>query len=628
MGDEDNEDSKESLKKDAKELKSVFTDFAKEVGDALATWGDVSKIQTIMEQVDNQTSTIVKNFGLTRDNIVNLKSAMTDAVTQVTLLGGSFDDIVEIQKGVGQALGRNVILATEAYEKMFAAESVTGIKASEFVGKMKDVGISTYQASKEMEKVVNSAREMGVNVQAVSKEVMVNMDKLNRYNFQGGVEGLAKMASHAAAINMDMSSTFTFAEKVFDPEGAIEQAAALQRLGVTQSALLDPLKLMDLSMNDPAELQKQMADMAKGFVELNEKGQFQIAPGQIRRLREIESQMGLAQGSLAKMAIGAKELDDKMQKIKFPDAIKEEDRQFIANMAEMNERGEYVIQYKGEAREVNDLLKEFGGDKQALDQFLKDNQPKSMEEIAKEQLSTQEAFLKTLEAIKDRTGFAVAGSEVGEAQLDLVRKGYDTLAQSFKGLDTEGMRKQYDTGMKGILESMTKTLKGEGSVEDVFKSLGEAAKGTQEFLTTGVKEGLESIIKSGKSFETSGNAIIQMLDAGAKKVLELGKKAEGFDENEDTVPNTNNTPMDNRVNEVVTNANTTTQNNNPINNQNLNSESKIQMSITLDAPAHIDTAQLTKVLNDPMFQQELVKAIKNANTNNGQTMYGNPNEKK
>jgi len=38
-------------------------------------------------------------------------------------------------------------------------------------------------------------------------------------------------------------------------------SAALQRLGVTQSELLDPLRLMDLSINDPGELQNQLVQM-------------------------------------------------------------------------------------------------------------------------------------------------------------------------------------------------------------------------------------------------------------------------------------------------------------------------------------------------------------------------------
>ena len=273
------------------EIRDVFVDLGKEIAGAIATNFEVEPIKRKLVEVDKATMDITKSFGLGRDNIVELKGAMTAAVTEVTLLGGKFSDIVAIQTSVGEALGRNMIMASESYEKIFAMEQVTGQQISSVLPKMKEVGISTYQTGKEMEKVVNSAREMGVNAKAVSQDVVTNMSKLNQYNFDGGVEGLAKMAAHAKSMNMDMGSTFRFAEQVYNPEGAIETAAALQRLGVTQSQLLDPLKLMDLSANDPAELQRQMTELGKGFVELNEKGQFQIAPGQRRRMDEIAKAM-------------------------------------------------------------------------------------------------------------------------------------------------------------------------------------------------------------------------------------------------------------------------------------------------------------------------------------------------
>ena len=354
------------------EIRDVFVDLGKEIAGAIATNFDVDSVKKKLQEVDDTTMGITKSFGLGRDNIVELKGAMTAAVTEVTLLGGKFDDIVTIQRSVGEALGRNMIMASESYEKIFAMEQVTGQQISSVLPKMKEVGISTYQTGKEMEKVVNSAREMGVNAKAVSQDVVTNMSKLNQYNFDGGVEGLAKMAAHAKSMNMSMETTFKFADKVYNPEGAIETAAALQRLGVTQSQLLDPLKLMDLSANDPAELQRQMTELGKGFVELNEKGQFQIAPGQRRRMGEIAKAMGMTYQELAKMSIGAAEAGDKMQKIKFPDSIKEEDRMFISNMAEMNEKGEYVVQYKGEAVEVNQLMDKFQGDQKAFQEFMKE----------------------------------------------------------------------------------------------------------------------------------------------------------------------------------------------------------------------------------------------------------------
>ena len=144
-----------------------------------------------------------------------------------------------------------------------------------------------------MTEVAQIAREAGVSVAAVSEGVVQNLDKMNIYNFENGTKGLAKMAAQASRLGIDMDKIFGVVDKVFNPEGAIEMAAAMQRLGVSTSALLDPLRLMDLSQNDPTELQNQIVNMTKDFVRFNEElGQFEIMPGEKRRLNEIGKELG------------------------------------------------------------------------------------------------------------------------------------------------------------------------------------------------------------------------------------------------------------------------------------------------------------------------------------------------
>ena len=605
------------------EIRDVFVDLGKEIAGAIATNFEVESIKRKLVEVDVATMQITKSFGLGRDNIVELKGAMTAAVTEVTLLGGKFTDIVAIQRSVGEALGRNMIMASESYEKIFAMEQVTGQQISSVLPKMKEVGISTYQTGKEMEKVVNSAREMGVNAQAVSLDVVSNMSRLNQYNFDGGVEGLAKMAAHAKSMNMNMADTFRFAEKVYNPEGAIETAAALQRLGVTQSQLLDPLKLMDLSANDPAELQRQMTELGKGFVELNEKGQFQIAPGQRRRMDEIAKAMGMTYQELAKMSIGAAEAGDKMQKIKFPDSIKEEDRMFIANMAEMNEKGEYVVQYKGEAVEVNQLMDKFQGDQKAFQEFMKESEPKTVEELAKEQLTVSQSMDASLNALRERSGYAVAGSKMGEDMIDAAKLTYSSVADMAKGFDIKGIRTKYEEGMTGVLSSLTNALTGKGSPMEIFTALGNAGQGMKEFFEGGFKSSMESAMSTAQLLQNSNNEIIKVVNAAVGAGVNTVTEHEGFNRD---AGNTNSpnplTVMNNDVNNTlntVRGANQLTTNNVA---QTVSHDGKLDIRMTLDAPAHVDTAQLIKALEDPNFRMALIKAIQETQSNYGQSNTG------
>jgi hypothetical protein len=83
------------------------------------------------------------------------------------------------------------------------------------------------------------------------KDVSANMEKMNRYQFDGGVAGLAKMAAQASMLRFDMAQTFSFADRMLTPENAINMASAFQRLGVTAGNLVDPFVLMNESINDP-----------------------------------------------------------------------------------------------------------------------------------------------------------------------------------------------------------------------------------------------------------------------------------------------------------------------------------------------------------------------------------------
>ena len=423
------------------------------------------------------------------------------------------------------------------------------------------------------------------------------------------------MAAHATSLRIDMNKTFEVAEKVFNPEGAIEMAAALQRSGVTQSSLLDPLKLMDLSRNDPAELQRQIAELSKSFVTLNKDGRFEIMSGSQGRLREIAKELNMTAGDLAKMGIAAKEVEDKMTKIKFPDTITEEQKQFFANMAEMNENGEYVIRYDGKTQDVNTLIAELSTDKSKMDKFLADTKPKTMEDLAREQLDATKAIPAAINSLKSRTGYAIAGSEIGEQTLEATIKTNNAAVDSLK-LDIKDIKKTYSDSMVGVLDGLTKSLKGESGVEGVFVALGEATKKTQELLNTTFKNSIEEASKQLDKLKIEGDknsllGLITGIGESFKKNENLGTQTVNTTQ---TNANTNSSMLNQAINSTQGNTNTTTTNGTttPL-------EQKIDLKITLDAPSHIDTSQLTNVLNDPSFQQELIKALEKSSTNNGQT---------
>ena len=399
----------------------------KEVADMLGkTIVDVLKSNTQFESIrkqiydlDKDYSSISRTMGVGRESAIAIKSALADGTASVIKLGGAYSNLREIQEAAVKSLNRNVIVSSEYFEKLYATEKVTGQQSEILIKNFKDVGYSLYSVAEQMTTVVNRAREIGVSAQAVSSMVMSNISKLNLYNFSNGVDGLAKMASQASAMRFDMAQIFTTAEKAFSPEGAIEMAAAFQRLGVQQSELLDPLRLMNMSENDPEALQQSLTDLAKTFTEFDEKtGRIKILPGAQRRMREIASAAGMTGSEFAKMAIGAGELDLKLTKIKFPDFATEEQRQMLANITEMGKGGEMKINVSGELKNIEDVLKEVGGDKEKFEKLIEASKPVTMEDLAKQQLDVQTKQLAAIESLKGVTGRAIGSSKFGEMLID------------------------------------------------------------------------------------------------------------------------------------------------------------------------------------------------------------------
>jgi hypothetical protein len=432
-----------------------------------------------------------------------LRATMADAVSNVRALGGDIKNVYETQEAAAKALQRNVILSADVTKDLYATFKVTGIEANNLVKTFKDTGYGAGQVAREMKNVVDIAAQSGVNAQEVSSKVLSNMDALNKYNFEGGVSGLAKMAAQASMLRIDMKTTLGFAEKVFDPEGAIEMAAAMQRLGVSQSSLLDPLKMMDLAQNDPGELQNQMAEMGKQFVQLNEKGQFEIMPGAKRQMRELEKAMGLPAGELAKMSLASAELEDKMSKIRFPDLDIDEDKQkMIANMAEMGTGGKYEVQV--EDKETGQMITK------AIDELTKEDvdylekvantAPKTMEELAKGQLTALESIQADIKSIADKSGLGIARTKTTGKVLDTSRQISTGIQKTLspKELETKNLAATIDAGIDRNLDILKRLTDGEITKTEAVSEFKESLSKLSTFIDTTFKS---SMTKGGEELD-------------------------------------------------------------------------------------------------------------------------------
>ena len=145
--------------------------------------------------------------------------------------------------------------------------------------------------NKQIQDSVLYIQSLGGNTKQVFKVVTDNMDQLNRYQFDGGVQGLTRMAAQASMLRYDMRETFRLADTLYKPERAVEVAAAFQRLGLAVGDLGDPFRLMSDSINNPEGLQDSLVQMTKQFTYFDDKTKtFKISPDGVLRLKELQEQ--------------------------------------------------------------------------------------------------------------------------------------------------------------------------------------------------------------------------------------------------------------------------------------------------------------------------------------------------
>lgn len=471
--------------------------------------------------LENMATKLRNTLGLGTEKSREFSQAIADNAGRFIEYGFDIEDVVDTYEDLFKTYRTNVTISDEELLQLKSTAAVTAQSVGTLTESFRAVGVGINEIGDRMLEVTNIAKDAGVAVSAVAAGVVSNLEKMNIYNFEGGTKGLAKMSAQAARLNIDMGKIFTVVEKVFNPEGAIELAASLQRLGVSANALLDPLRLMDLSQNDPAELQNQIVEMSKDFVRFNETlGQFEILPGEKRRLNEIGKELGMTSGELQKMAINAANLDHKMKQIKFPSSIaSKEDRELIATLATVNKEGIAEIKVK----QFDDKGKETGEFKiveasqltaEQIEALKKDQQSRglTMEELQKENLTELQRLNYLVESIVTAIAYGESGSmparELYEFGTKKVREKLFTEGDR-QGIVGEEFRnsKQYRQTIDDMYAGLKPTLQQMGpEVMELIMTKGKEIIQNMNIptsigdITTMIKDKITDIIGGGGGF--------------------------------------------------------------------------------------------------------------------------------
>lgn len=478
-----------------------------------------SAIDILIVRTQQSSAEIAGLFGTTQQAVRGIREEIAVATPRIIELGGSTQDVLNIQRDIAQNLNTNVITLGETTSDLFTAAKAVGLSSEnvgELVSGFRDAGIESAFIRDRIQDSVDIARAVGVNTGAVFKGVQSNLSKINEFGFQNGVQGLAKMSAQAAGLRISMDNVFRFADKVFDPEGATDMVAAFQRLGVAAGDLADPFRLMYLASEDVGELQNQVVQMTEKFTYFDEKSkEFKVFPNAKRDLRELATQMGLSYDELVKMSIGQQKLNAIQKDFKFA-GIDEESKQFIANVAYLNKEGAYEVKLEtGETKLVSELSNE---DVQKLTE-----EPATLEDIAKAQLTNSELQISALNSIAFKLGAVPAGARITGDLNEILRASVQGLSQEGLGLLPDvrtGIDRVNNVGDAAAV-AITKLISGEGSLEDLGNIVGVTTKELGEGLSGLTKKISElDLGESISKYINENNKLFETLSAGTKKLTE------------------------------------------------------------------------------------------------------------
>jgi len=260
-------------------------------------------IWNYLQKVDKGVRTMQLNMGASGNKAEFLRQQMQEATNTAQRFGASITDILELQSGVNELTGRANVFTEHQIANMVAISKGTGLaneETSKLLGNMLAFGSSVEDSKKLIEGTVNETGKLGLSSLSVLKGMSTNIDKLNNYRFQNGVEGLKKMVEASKKFQFSMEGAFAAAEKFRTLEGLLEAGATLRVLG-GEFAKMDEFKLSFLARNKPEEFAVEMVKLTKGMASFNkETGLFDIADVDFDKLRVIAQATGVEVNDLAK----------------------------------------------------------------------------------------------------------------------------------------------------------------------------------------------------------------------------------------------------------------------------------------------------------------------------------------
>lgn len=290
---------------------------------------------------------INEEIGLTGELSEDVRRSIINASPAVAQMGFDMEKLSEFYTQMIEKSGRFNIINKEILERTAQVSRAFVGDLSQMPEIMSNFEKIGFGASDTLEYINESGKrsmELGVRSRRIIADMTRDLERLNQFGFKNGVQGLMEMEKRAIEFRTSITEVFNLADKLFDPDKAIELSANLSIIGGELGAFRDPLKLMYMAVNDVGGLQDALIGAAKGLATYNtEQGRFEITGINLRKAKAMAEALNIDYKEFTKSAIaGAERAQATMALLSTGLKMSDDDREFITNMSQM-EKGEMVI---------------------------------------------------------------------------------------------------------------------------------------------------------------------------------------------------------------------------------------------------------------------------------------------
>lgn len=436
----------------------------------------------VIQQISNQLSIesqlrtdINEKTGLAGQLSKDIRGEIIESTSQAVRFGYGIDDITGAYQNLIEESGRfNVV-------NQSTLEGSLGISRA-FIGDYKEIGkvfnefekigFGARTAIQAIDKAGKESQGLGLRGKTTIKDIRENIEMLNKYGFQKGIDGLAEMSRKATEFRMSMNEAFKVAESVMDPDKAIELSANLQVLGGAIGDFNDPLKLMYMATNNVEGLQDALIGAASSLATYNsEQGRFEITGVNLRRAKEMASTLGVDYKELTRSAIASQERlaasSDLMAKGFNMD---DKDKEFLINMSRMD-GGRMVIDVpkslqaslgiKDTQVALTDLT---DAQANALKKYQEEMSNMTSEEVARDQFESITNIQRDVNSIVTMARIRLASGARGEngLNLDNITKGLENQLTQYTNKVQKGESGTIVEDMRSNIQGMIDGIKATG----------------------------------------------------------------------------------------------------------------------------------------------------------------------